>query len=457
MASAIGLGGLGTLCGGSMCGEAACCLGPAAIGCCCGNRCGTCNNSTSTRVVYAALLLATCISAWVMLDEKVAADLKVMSKYSGEACEGLDNAACAHAWGTLGVFRVMFGTSLFFGILACLMVGVKSSSDKRAGIQNGYWGPKLMVLIGIIVGAFFMPNDFFVKYFGVVGIIGAFVFMIIQMILLVDFAHGWAESWIEKMENGSSGHKWGLIICGGGMYVLSFIATVLMYVYYTKSDTEPCTLNKTFISLNMIFAVIMTAIALSERVREVVPNSGLIQSGVMIFYTTYLTWSAMTGEPNSTCQPGTMDENDTLTTVLGAMLTFLSVCYASLRTTSASQLGKLGMGDEAAAENAALLTSDDLNTSDDGGESGGRKTVDNERDAVLYNWCMFHLTFMFASLYMMMILTDWAVIKDDHQATIQVGRGDSSVWSKIISGWICSLLYIWSLVAPLCLPNRSFD
>ena len=58
---------------------------------------------------------------------------------------------------------------------------------------------------------------------------------------------------------------------------------------------------------------------------------------------------------------------------------------------------------------------------------------------------------------MMMILTDWAVIKDDHQATIQVGRGDSSVWSKIISGWICSLLYIWSLVAPLCLPNRSFD
>ena len=80
------------------------------------------------------------------------------------------------------------------------------------------------------------------------------------------------------------------------------------------------------------------------------------------------------------------------------MLTFLSVCYASLRTTSASQLGKLGMGDEAAAENAALLTSDDLNTSDDGGESGGRKTVDNERDAVLYNWCMFHLTFMFASL-----------------------------------------------------------
>ena len=41
-----------------------------------------------------------------------------------------------------------------------------------------------------------MPNEFFIKYFGVVGIIGAFVFMIIQMILLVDFAHGctWAPA-----------------------------------------------------------------------------------------------------------------------------------------------------------------------------------------------------------------------------------------------------------------------
>ena len=76
-----------------------------------------------------------------MLDEKVGSDLKTMSKYSGVACGDTEtDEACAHAWGTLGVFRVMFGSTLFYGIMACLMVGVKSSSDKRAGIQNGYWG-----------------------------------------------------------------------------------------------------------------------------------------------------------------------------------------------------------------------------------------------------------------------------------------------------------------------------
>lgn len=396
-----------------------------------------------------------------MLDESIGEDIKRMAKYSGDLdCDGLDTAQCAHAWGTLGVFRVLFGASCFFGLMACIMVGVKSSGDRRSGIQNGYWGPKLLVVIGLMVANFFLPNEFFTKYVGVFGIIGGFFFLLIQMVLLVDFAHSWAESWIEKMENGSSSHKWGLVICGSGMYLLSLVATILMFIYYTESndDSESCSLNKTLISLNLIFALVMTAIALSDRVREVVPNSGLIQSGVMIFYTTYLTWSAMTGEPDSACLPGSMDANDTTSTVIGAMLTFISVCYASLRTTSASQLGKLGMGDEDQQENAALLSTDDLNTSSssDDGESGS-KTIDNEQEAVLYNWSMFHSTFMLASLYMMMVLTDWAVIRDDHQATIHVGRGSSSVWVKVVSGWLCSLLYIWSLIAPICLPNRSFD
>ena len=33
-----------------------------------------------------------------------------------------------------------------------------------------------------------------------VGLAGAFLFIIIQLILLIDFAHGWAESWVEKYE-----------------------------------------------------------------------------------------------------------------------------------------------------------------------------------------------------------------------------------------------------------------
>lgn len=37
-----------------------------------------------------------------------------------------------------------------------------------------------------------------------VGLAGAFLFIIIQLILLIDFAHGWAENWVEKYEETES-------------------------------------------------------------------------------------------------------------------------------------------------------------------------------------------------------------------------------------------------------------
>jgi len=39
------------------------------------------------------------------------------------------------------------------------MIRVRSSNDFRAGIQNGFWGIKYLLIIGGMIGAFFIPEE----------------------------------------------------------------------------------------------------------------------------------------------------------------------------------------------------------------------------------------------------------------------------------------------------------
>ena len=45
---------------------------------------------------------------------------------------------CQNSVGYLSIYRVLFAQTIFFLIFSVIMIGVKSSKDGRASIQNGY-------------------------------------------------------------------------------------------------------------------------------------------------------------------------------------------------------------------------------------------------------------------------------------------------------------------------------
>lgn len=422
--------------------------------------------------MYAVMMLLGTIVACIMLSPGLQSALEKVPFCEGEGAQSsiTDPVAksvqldCSGIVGYLAVYRLCFAMSLFFFVMALLMVGVKTSKDPRAAIQNGFWGIKYLVLIGAIIGAFFIPHGNFGQVWMYFGMIGGFLFILIQLVLIIDFAHSWAEAWVDKYEETESkGWYCALLSFTFFNYALAITAVVLFYVFYTT--TESCGLHKFFISFNLILCVLVSILSILPKVQDSQPRSGLLQASVITLYTMYLTWSAMTNAPQKNCKPdwdAIIDNGGKVTptdgpvthepafdgeSIASLIIWFCCVLYSSMRTASNSQASKLTMSDK-------VLLKDDSSASGDPEAGDGHHVWDNEEDSVAYSWSFFHIMFGLATLYVMMTLTNWFTPNSD---LTTLSSNVAAVWVKIVSSWICLALYCWTLVAPIILSNRTFD
>jgi len=432
--------------------------------------------------MYAIMLLLGTVVACIMLSPGLESSLEKVPFCKGSETEtslidqALNSASdkvtidCTGIVGYLAVYRLCFAMSLFFFVMALMMIGVKSSNDPRAGIQNGFWGIKFLILIGAIIGAFFIPRGQFGEVWMYFGMIGGFIFIIIQLLAIIEFAHSWAESWVDKYEETESkGWYCALLSATFINYCLAITALVLFYVFYTT--TEDCGLHKFFISFNLILCFIVSILSIIPKIQEIQPRSGLLQASVITLYTMYLTWSAMSNSPDQKCKPKwtevisgnpdpsgvdttTSDDGDSVEkpafdaeSIVSLIIWFCCVLYFSMRTATNSQASRLGMSDN-------VLLRDDSSGGGGNVEAGDAKVWDNEEDGVAYSWSFFHIMFGLATLYVMMTLTNWYQPSD----TIEdVSSNLAAVWIKVVSSWICLALYTWTLVAPMILSERDFS
>ncbi|KAJ1523458.1 hypothetical protein ONE63_001313 [Megalurothrips usitatus] len=429
--------------------QLACCCGSAACSLC--TACPACRNSTSTRIMYAVMLLLGTVVGCIMLAPGLQDDLKkVPFCKGGIVSSGPD---CQSAVGYLAVYRLCFALTMFYALMSLIMLGVKSSKDPRAGIQNGFWGLKYLVVIAIAVGAFYIPEDSsFATTWLYFGMIGGFLFIIIQLILIIDFAHSWAERWVGRYEETES--KWwyvALLSATAIMYIASITGIVLLYVFY--SSPGDCSLQKFFISFILILAVGVSTVSIIPSVQERQPRSGLLQSSVVTLYTVYLTWSALSSSSDTQCKPNIFGPSDgskvgfDQQAIIGLIIWMCCILYSSIR--SASSSSKITMSEHVLVKDGGERGG----LTEDSGK-GGQKVWDNEDDGVAYSWSFFHLTFCFSTLYIMMTLTNWF---QPNSSLATFSSNDASMWVKVISSWMCMGLYLWTLIAPVVLPNREFN
>ncbi|XP_052868940.1 serine incorporator 1 isoform X1 [Anopheles cruzii] len=439
------------------------------LACCCtGTACSLCcslcpsslkSNSTATRFMYALMLVLGAIVGAIMLAPGLQDLLKKVpfcansTSSASHIIPSGETIDCSSAVGYLAVYRICFALVCFFALWAVMMLNVRSSKDPRASLQNGFWGIKFMIVVGIAIGAFFIPETGFGPAWMWVGLIGGFAFILVQLVYIIDFAHNWADAWVSNYEEEESRGWFAALCCATGIqYVLSLTGVVLLYVYFTQSSN--CSQNTFFITINMILCVGVSIMSIWPNVQEFQPRSGLLQSSMVTLYTIYLTWSAVANNPDLECNPGFLgiigEKSSRVhfdkTSIIGLVIWLLCILYSSMR--SASNVSRFSDPEK---QDLTATLSDDGSA---GHGSSGHEVRDNEEEAVAYNWSLFHVVFITATLYVMMTLTNWY---QPNSSLDTLNANAASMWVKIVSSWMCIAIYGWTLIAPMVLSEREFN
>jgi len=308
--------------------------------------------------------------------------------------------------------------------------------------------------LGVIDRCFFVIPNVFFQYYGYIALVGSGIFIVIQLILLVDFAYTWTENWVQNYEENEEDKRWYYALLGSSLslYLLSVAATILLYVFFCKDST--CYANIIFITVNIILAVLYSCASVSSKVQEINPKTGLLQSAVVAFYSTYLVGSALLSEPDQKCNPFLAVDNKSIpqniSLAFGALFTMVSVCYSTIRVAASVPVSS-------SADSEALM---EISNKDEISDSKSSVTVDpsldDEAEETCYNYSFFHLTFALGAMYIGQLLTDWSSVSvQDYQPTM-VDFGWGSVWVKIVSSWVVVALYCWTIFAPYFMPDRDW-
>lgn len=429
-------------------------------------------------------------------------------------CENVPHLDADACKGDGAVYRVSMGLFLWFIFLTLgTLFGNRS-------FHIGWWGLKILIFLVLIVGAFFIPNDVFgagastdgsqtsgsYGYAQFSRIVSA-LFLISQIVAFIDFAYHWNGSWVQKAYGGVDDEesdvvdkRWlvGILVCCASMLILSVVGIGLLYVFYGG-----CSISAMFITLTALSVVGFTVLQVTTEDSD----SSLLTSSVVAIYCVYLCWSAVNSNPAS-CNPGSTGSDDPGMIALGMLVAAFSLgwtCYSATASATTVTSGVSAAVEEAAnatekddltqpinrpssnrlshsVEHKASVAADNDSKKDDGVPDAEDPSVDDDEedepqpgnaggvqpDGRLW---YFHVVMAAGALYMAMLLTNWGTgsVRDEagtspsssgSGSTVVVhssSTGYAQMWVKIASQWVAIAIYVWTLIAPRCFPDRDFS
>lgn len=321
---------------------------------------------------------------------------------------GIDVTACK---GENAVYRISIGLSVWFVVMA-----LANLCSHR--FHTGLWGIKLVSLVALVTGFFFIPIAGQYGYVEIARVISA-VFLVSQIVAFIDAAYHWNAYFVDKAFGDQEDRRWTsaiLAICFAIVAAI-VVSIALMYIQYSY-----CTRQSVFITVTLVLILASTLLQLNSHDTD----SSLLTSCIVGAYSVYLGWSAVSSDE---CNPGVRTDEQL------ALACFVSACSLAWTCYSA------GMREWTSDDSAGNAL---LHDPEDDEEEEPEEEPEPEEPSMIW----FHMVMATGSVYMSMLLTNWGTVSG-HKSAAQM-------WVSIVSQWVSMLLYVWTLVAPRFCPNREF-
>ena len=382
-------------------------------------------------------------------------------------------------YGSLSVLRVMMALAGVHVIMALIMIGATSAdpSAARYDLQHSWWSIKLFLLSVALVATFLgVPDPLVLSYYWV-AFVGSLLFTLVQIVLLVEFAHrttlylaeGYRKAALHVGRPGRCAAGCGMVI----VVVLAYVMTGVFFgmIFAITASQQGCSIAWTVAVVTLVLSVMVTlgAIAAHRSAR-----GGLVPAAIVVLYCAYLVWSGLTPMAlrDSECMPvaasSTSDGDASPGLVYVSRLMGLhdasrdaqhfillgtamaALLYATVRTSSRVS--------EAHDDDDETPTTSSMRLDED--EENDGVLAPSQPDApVIYNFSLFHVIFALATCYATMVLLGWNKVRIGSESappaptglheTIFVNHTTNSLWIKTLSAWLTLLLYMWTACAPL--------
>ncbi|KAF0689750.1 Aste57867_18818 [Aphanomyces stellatus] len=356
-----------------------------------------------------------------------------------QRCNMTANPLCE---GNQTIFRASMVIGIFFFVMMCWSACTETGYSRRCAIL----GFELPLYLGLLVGAFFLPNAVFDVYSWIAAILSA-VFIVMQIIILLDCVYGIRDYVLDKIQAEPGARMWPILYLGLslGSLVGAIVSLVFLFIYFDGSS-----LATAFMVITALFLVVLPGLGSLSFVRCLLPPAA------MCIYLVFLCWQSLIKIPHFT--PSYASSASPIL-VPSALIGALAVSWTSWRTTeSASTFFRLEIKAPDEAPQAAPTTSAQTDAVDTSSVVISMKAapvsaiVEIEPRAVAPSWQFFFIMFI-SSFYMAMVMTDWGM----DSGPLSGDTAAISLWVQIASQWVTGLLFAWSLVAPLVFQDRDFS